>query len=54
MKPQTDTNGNGIYDPGEPLPITGLDGVPGTRDSGEGDGEFTYNPNHDNFFAEDP
>jgi hypothetical protein len=43
-----------MYDPGEPFFDTGLDGVPGTRDRGEGDGKFTYNPNHDNFFAEDP
>jgi hypothetical protein len=53
-EPFTDTNGNGIYDPGELFADTGLDGVPGTRDRGEDDGEFTYNPNHDNFFAEDP
>ena len=54
QEPFTDRNGNGIYDPGEPFADTGLDGVPGTRDFGEGDREFTYNPNHDNFFAEDP
>jgi hypothetical protein len=43
-----------MYDPGEPFSDTGLDGVPVTGDIGDGDGEFTYNPNHDNFFAEDP
>ena len=53
-EPFTDQNGNGMYDPGEPFSDTGLDGVPGTGDIGEGDGKFTYNPNHDNFFAEDP
>jgi S-formylglutathione hydrolase FrmB len=53
-EPFTDTNGNGMYDPGEPFLDTGLDGVLGTRDYGEGDGVFTYNPNHDNFLAEDP
>jgi len=54
QEPFTDQNGNNMYDPGEPFFDTGLDGVPGTRDRGEGDGKFTYNPNHDNFFAEDP
>jgi hypothetical protein len=53
-EPFTDTNANGIYDPGEHFFDTGLDGVGGTDDYGEGDGSFTYNPNHDNFFAEDP
>ena len=53
-EPFTDTNGNGIYDTGEPFADSGLDGVPGTGDVGEDDGEFTYNPNHDHYFAEDP
>jgi len=53
-EPFTDTNGNGIHDPGEPFADTGLDGVPGTGDRGEDDREFTYNPNHDHFIAEDP
>jgi len=53
-EPFTDTNGNGIYDPGEPFADTGLDGVAGTGDFGEGDGAFTYNLNHDRYFAEDP
>jgi hypothetical protein len=53
-EPFTDQNGDKMYDPGEPFSDTGLDGVPGTGDIGEGDGKFTYNPNHDNFFAEDP
>ncbi len=54
QEPFIDTNGNGFFDPGEPFSDTGLDGVWGTGDYGEGDGVFTYNPNHDNFLAEDP
>jgi hypothetical protein len=53
-EPFTDTINNGMYDPGEPFSDTGLDGVGGTGDYGEGDGVFTYNPNHDNLLAEDP
>jgi len=53
-EPFTDQNGNKMYDPGEPFSDTGLDGVWGTGDDGEGDGKSAYNPNHDNFFAEDP
>ena len=53
-EPFTDTNVNGIYDPGEYFFDTGLDGVSGTHDYGEGDRNFTYNPNHGNFLAEDP
>src|SRR4030043_1522038 len=54
QEPFDDTNGNGVFDRGEPFYDIGLDGVSGTRDYGEGDREFTYNPNHDNYFAEDP
>ena len=54
QEPFIDKNGNGMFDPGEPFSDTGLDGVWGTGDYGEGDGECTYNPNHDNFMAEDP
>jgi hypothetical protein len=53
-EPFVDANGNGMFDIGEPFSDAGLDGVSGTGDRGEGDGEFTYNPNHDRFFAEDP
>jgi len=53
-EPFTDSNGNGIFDPGESFSDVGLDGVPGSGDDGEGDGMFTENPNHDHFFAEDP
>ena len=56
QEPFTDNNLNGIFEPGlgETYSDTGLDGVPGTGDRGEGDRLFTYNPNHNNFFAEDP
>lgn len=53
-EPFTDTNGNGMFDPGESFWDTGLDGVSGSGDFGEGDGKFTDNPNHDYFLAEDP
>lgn len=53
-EPFTDQNGNMMYDLGEPFSDTGLDGVPVTGDIGDGDRKFTYNPNHNNFFAEDP
>ena len=53
-EPFVDQNGNKMYDFGEPFSNNGLDGVPGTGDIGEGDEKFTYNPNHDNYFAEDP
>ncbi len=70
-----DLNGNGIRDPGEPIPTRfhepfvdptgiyqtgdpfsdyGLDGVLGTHDFGEGNGMFDYNPNRNNFMANDP
>ncbi len=53
-EPFIDANGNGMFDPGEIFSDTGLDGIWGTGDYGEGDRAFTYNPNHDNFLAEDP
>ncbi len=53
-EPFTDTNGNGMFDPGEPFLDVGLDGVPDTGDFGEGDGLFTYSPYRENFMAEDP
>ncbi len=54
QEPFIDANGNGMFDPGESYSDTGLDGVSGTGDEGEGDGVFTYNPNHDHYLAEDP
>ena len=53
-EPFVDANGNGMFDLGETFDDLGLDGVSGTLDEGEGDGIFTYNPNHDNYLAEDP
>jgi hypothetical protein len=53
-EPFSDINGNGIFDPGEPFFDTGLDGVFGTNDFGEGNGIFNYNPHRENFLAEDP
>jgi hypothetical protein len=53
-EPFTDENDNGMFDPGETFTDAGLDGVSGTGDYGEEDGEFTYNPHHDNYMAQDP
>jgi hypothetical protein len=53
-EPFYDTNGNWMLDSVETYYDWGLDGVQGTQDYGENDGEFTYNPNRKNFFAEDP
>ena len=53
-EPFDDANGNWMLDPVETYYDWGLDGVQGTGDYGENDGEFTHNPNHDNYFAEDP
>lgn len=46
--------GNWRYDEGEPFEDYGLDGVPNTRDFGEGDGMFNYNPNVANYHAQNP
>ena len=53
-EPFTDLDGNGMYDPGEPFLDAGLDGIFGTGDPGEGDGQFSFNPNHLNYFSQDP
>jgi hypothetical protein len=53
-EPFADLNGNGMYDEGEPFNDFGLDGIPGTGDEGEGDGQFTYNPRRANYLAQDP
>ncbi len=42
------TEGNIVYDEGEPYNDYGLDGVADTDDYGEGDGEFSSNPNMNN------
>ncbi len=54
------TEGNALYDEGEPYLDYGLDGVEGTLqqsaggyDWGEGNGRFDYNPNILNFLAHD-
>jgi hypothetical protein len=48
------TAGNWLYDEGEPFEDTGLDGVPGTGDYGEGNGKYDYSPNVLNYFAQNP
>ena len=53
-EPFTDLNGSGMLDPGEPFLDVGLDGVSSTGDFGEGDGTFSFNPNHLNYMAQDP
>jgi Putative esterase len=53
-EPFQDTNGNGVFDPGEPFSDFGLDGVVGTGDYGENNGEFDYDPDRANYIAEDP
>jgi hypothetical protein len=52
--PFTDTNGNGMFDPGETYSDVGLDGVAGTGDYGEGEWAFTSNPHRENYMAQDP
>jgi hypothetical protein len=53
-EPFTDLDENGMYDTGEPFLDAGLDGIFGTGDLGEGDGQYSFNPNHLNYFAQDP
>jgi len=53
-EPFEDANGNGVFDPGEQFSDVGLDGVAGTGDFGEGNGEFDYDPDRANWLAEDP
>lgn len=55
-EPFTDSNDNAIYEPaaGETFQDVGLDGVPGTGDFGEGNGQFDYDPDHAHYLAEDP
>ena len=47
------TEGNFRWDPGEPFQDVGLDGVAGTGDYGEGDGQYTIAPGLQNWFAGD-
>jgi S-formylglutathione hydrolase FrmB len=53
-EPFVDLNGTGIYEPGDSFTDDGLDGVFGTGDYGEGNGQYSFNPNHLNYFAQDP
>lgn len=45
---------NWMWDEGEAYEDTGLDGVPGTGDYGEGNGRFDYNPNVQNYLDLNP
>jgi hypothetical protein len=47
------TEKNFEYDPGEPFEDNGLDGVAGTGDYGEGDGQFSINPNYKDLIDQD-
>lgn len=53
-EPFDDANGNGVFDAGETFTDAGLDGVAGTGDFGEGNGQFDYDPDRANVLAEDP
>jgi hypothetical protein len=53
-EPFQDLNGDGCWEPGEPFDDVGLDGVAGTGDYGEGNGEFDYHPLVANWLANDP
>lgn len=47
------TEGNFMWDPGEPFDDFGLDGIPGTGDYGEGDGKYNDGPHRARFFQRD-
>lgn len=47
------TEGNFMWDPGEPFDDFGLDGVADTGDFGEGDGKYTDGPHRARFFQRD-
>ncbi len=47
------TEGDGIWEPGEPYQDVGLDGVPGTHDYGEGNGKFDVSPMYARWMATD-
>ena len=55
-EPFVDSNDNGVYEPalGETFQDVGLDGVAGTGDFGEGNGQFDYDPDRAHVLAEDP
>lgn len=54
LKNPLGTEGNTVYDEGEPYRDLGIDGVAGTQDYGEGDGKFTRTPGRENLMAHDP
>lgn len=47
------TENNRLWDPGEPYEDTGLDGVAGTGDFGEGNGRYDLGPNFQRFLDHD-
>ncbi len=55
-EPLVEQNGNLLYEPelGEQFEDTGLDGVPGTGDFGEGNGAFDLDPDRATWLEEDP
>lgn len=55
-EPFTDTNDNLVFEPdrNETFQDTGLDGVPGTGDFGEGNNTFDYDPDRAHWMAQDP
>jgi len=53
-EPFVEVNDNGIFDDGEQFSDFGLDGVEGTRDFGEGNGTFDYDPDRATWLDEDP
>lgn len=55
-EPFTDGDQDGVFEPelGDTYQDVGLDGVAGTRDQGEGNGVFDYDPDRQNWIDEDP
>jgi hypothetical protein len=53
-EPFDDLNGNGVWDPGEPFDDVGVDGVAGTDDYGENNGQFDWNPRVARWLEIDP
>ncbi|MBI4816368.1 MAG: hypothetical protein HY791_08920 [Deltaproteobacteria bacterium] len=48
------TRQNALWDQGEPYEDTGLDGIAGTNDYGEGNGKFDYSRGVDSVFSQNP
>ncbi len=53
-EPFTDDNSNGIHDEGEAFEDYGLDGVDGTNDYGEGNGDYDLNPQIETWLRHSP